>query len=118
MRALFVGELEEDLFPLGVFEPLAVSLEELVRAALAADADEQRLLIVDSLAQLLGAGREEPAGGAFEEQEGRTRFQIRILRGELRVPLLQRRQVLFLFGGQLLKDRAARSEEHTSELQS
>ena len=53
VRALFVGELEEDLLAFGVLEPLAVALEELVRAALALDADEQRLLIVDALAQLL-----------------------------------------------------------------
>ena len=31
VRALFVGELEEDLFALGVFELLAVALEEAVR---------------------------------------------------------------------------------------
>ena len=37
--ALFFGELEEDLLALGVLEPLAVALEEAVRAALAADAD-------------------------------------------------------------------------------
>ena len=49
MRAFFVGELEEDLLAFGVFEALAVSLEKLVRAALAADADEQRLLVVDAV---------------------------------------------------------------------
>ena len=48
MGALLVGELEEDLLAFGVLEPLAVALEELVRAALALDADEQRLLIVDA----------------------------------------------------------------------
>ena len=57
--ALLVGELEEDLLAFGVLEPLAVPLEELVRAALAPDADEQRLLIVDAVAQLLGALGEE-----------------------------------------------------------
>jgi hypothetical protein len=40
--ALLVGELEENPLALGLLEPLAVALEELVRAALAADADEQR----------------------------------------------------------------------------
>ena len=49
MFALFVGELEEDLLALGVLELLAIFLEEPVRAALAADADEQRLLVVDPL---------------------------------------------------------------------
>ena len=57
MLALLVGELEEDLLALGVLEPLAVALEELVRAALAADADEQRLLVVDAVGQLFGALR-------------------------------------------------------------
>src|SRR6185503_9016985 len=51
--ALFVGELEEDALALRVLEPLTVTLEELVRAVLALDADEQRLLIVDALFQLL-----------------------------------------------------------------
>ena len=50
MLALFGRELEEDLLALRVFEALAVALEEIVRAALALDADEQRLLVVDSLA--------------------------------------------------------------------
>ena len=40
--AFFVGELEEDALAFGVFEPLAVFLEELVGAALALDPDEQR----------------------------------------------------------------------------
>ena len=48
VRALFVGELEEDALAFGVLEALAVPLEELVRPALALDADEQRLLIVDA----------------------------------------------------------------------
>src|SRR5687768_718778 len=55
MLALFVGEFEEDLLALGVLEALAVLLEEPVRPALAADADHQRLLIVDSPEQPLGA---------------------------------------------------------------
>ena len=43
MGAFLVGKLQEDLLAFGVLEPLAVALEELVRAALALDADEQRL---------------------------------------------------------------------------
>ena len=43
--ALLVGELEEDALAFRFLEPLAVPLEELVRAALAADADEQGLAI-------------------------------------------------------------------------
>ena len=76
--ALLVGELEEDLLAFGVLEPLAVSLEELVRAALALDADEQRLLIVDAVAQLLGALGEQAVGRALEEQERRPRLELRI----------------------------------------
>ena len=59
VRALLVGELEEDPLAFGVLEPLAVALEELVRAALALDADEQRLLIVHAAAQLLRAVGED-----------------------------------------------------------
>ena len=47
--ALLVGELEEDPLAFGVLEPLAVALEEPVRAALAPDADQQRLPIVDAV---------------------------------------------------------------------
>src|SRR5687768_18055828 len=53
--ALLVSELEEDLLALGILEALAVLLEEPVRTALAADADHQRLLIVDAAQQALGA---------------------------------------------------------------
>ena len=48
--ALLVGELEEDPLAFGVLEALAVALEEPVRAALAADADQQRLQVVDAAA--------------------------------------------------------------------
>ena len=55
--ALFVGKLQEHLLAFGIFEPLAVALEEAVRAALAANADAIRLEIVDAVAaQLIGAG--------------------------------------------------------------
>ena len=78
MLALLVGELEEDLLAFGVLEPLAVFLEEPVRAALAADADQQRLLIVDAARQPLGAFGEQAVGGALEEQERRPRLELRI----------------------------------------
>ena len=68
MRAFFFGELEEDLLALGVFEALAVFLEELVRAALALDADEQRLQVVDALAQLLGALGEEAVAAPLKNR--------------------------------------------------
>ena len=107
VRALFVGELEEDLLAFGVLEPLAVSLEELVRAALALDADEQRLLIVDAVAQLLGAFGEQAVRRALEEQERRPRLELRILREQLAIALLERPEVLLLFVGELLEHRAA-----------
>ena len=50
VRPLLVGELEEDPLAFGILEPLAVPLEEPVRSALAADADQQRLLVVDPCA--------------------------------------------------------------------
>ena len=64
----------------GLLEALAVFLEELVRAALAADADEQRLRDRRTpFLQLLGAGGEQPVGRALEEQERRLRLELRIV---------------------------------------
>ena len=105
--ALLVGELEKDLLAFRVLEALAVALEEAVRAALAPDADHQRLPIVDALGQLLGAGGEQAVGGAFEKQERRPRLELRILLQQLLVARLQRAQMLLLFLGQLLEDAAA-----------
>src|ERR1700741_670425 len=73
VRALLVGELQEDLLAFRVLEALAVFLEEAVRVALAADADEQRLLIVDAAQQAIRALGEQTVGGALEEEERRTR---------------------------------------------
>src|SRR5258707_15606658 len=67
VRLLLLGEFQEDLLALGVLESLAVFLEELVRTALALDADEERFLIVHTLAELLGALGEQSTRGAFEE---------------------------------------------------
>src|SRR4051812_16699147 len=107
VRALLVGELEEDLLALGILEALAVFLEEPVRAALALDADEQRFLIVDAAPQLLGPLREQPARRAFEEQERRPRLELWIPRQQLAVALLEGAEMLLLFGRELLKHRAA-----------
>ena len=52
MVALLGRELEEDLLALGVLEALAVALEELVRVALAADADEQRAQVVPDVEEM------------------------------------------------------------------
>src|SRR5262245_7680404 len=57
VRALLVGKLQKDLFALGVLESFAVLLEEAMRAALASDADHERLLIVDTTREPLGAFR-------------------------------------------------------------
>src|SRR5579864_5774195 len=78
VRPLLVGELEEHLLALGILEALAVALEELVRAALASDPDEQRPRIVDALAELLGASREEAARRALEEEKRRPCLELRI----------------------------------------
>src|SRR5688572_13870836 len=73
--AFLVRELQEDLLALGVLELLAVLLEEPMRAALAADADHQRLLVVDPAHQPLGAVGEESLGGVLEEEERRPRLE-------------------------------------------
>src|SRR5687767_10104917 len=64
---LLFGKLHENLFAFGVFEPLAVLFKEAMRAALALDADEQRLLIVDALAQTIRAFGEKPICRTFKE---------------------------------------------------
>ena len=105
--ALLVGELEEDLLALGVLEPLAVLLEEAVRAALAADADHQRLLIVDAAHQPLGAFGEQAVGGALEEQERRPRLELRIALQQLAVARLELAEVLLLLQREILEHLAA-----------
>ena len=66
MLPLLLGELEEDTLAFGFVEALAVLLEESVRTSLAADADEQCLLIVDAVAQPIREARADEAvvGGA------------------------------------------------------
>src|SRR6202171_5368215 len=107
VRALLVGEFQEDLLALGVLEPLAVPLEELVRRALAFDADEQRLPVVDALPELLGTRGEQPVRRALEEQECGARLELRVLSQQLAVPLLQCVQMLALFRGELPEDGAS-----------
>src|SRR6185369_13560388 len=101
------GKFQKYLLALGVLEPFAVFLEELVRAALALDADEQRFLIVHAAAQLLGALGEEAAGRALEKEERRPRLEIRIARDQIAVPFLECAEMLALLGCQLLEDRAS-----------
>ena len=69
--AFFLGELKKDLLPFGVFELLAVLLEEAVRSPLAADADHQRLLVVDAVHQPRGTISEQSFGRILEEQKRR-----------------------------------------------
>ncbi len=107
MSALFVGKLEKNLLALGILEAFAVPFEELVRSALAPNADEQRLLIVDALPQLLGALGEQAACGPFEEQERRTRLEQRVLGKEVAIALLERVQVVPFFAREALEDAAA-----------
>ena len=68
-----------------VLEPLA-AFEEAMGAALAADADQRLLLIVDAAHQPVGAFGEETVRRAFEEQERRTRLELRIATQQLGVP--------------------------------
>jgi hypothetical protein len=93
--------------PFGVLEALAVFLEESMRSALAANADHQRLLIVDAAQQPLGAFGEEAVGGALEEQERRPRLQLRIALQQIAVSLFQLAEMLALFHREILEDLAA-----------
>ena len=94
MRTFLLGKLKEDLLAFGVFEAFAVLLEELVRITLASDADEQRLQIVHTGAQFFRPFGEDAVGSAFEEQEGRPRFEQRVLGGQFAIPPLERPQML------------------------
>ena len=108
MIAFFVCELEEDLLALGVFKPLAVALEEAMRPALAADADQKRLLVVHAGGeQLLGPIGEQTVGRAFEEEERRPRLELRITREQLTVPIFELAQVSVFVLSKLLEDRAS-----------
>ena len=71
MGPLLVCKLEEDPLAFGILEPFTVPLEELVRSALAADANHERLLVVDPFGQLIRAGGEKTVGRALEEQKRR-----------------------------------------------
>src|SRR5438132_12552837 len=105
MDALFVGELQEHALAFRFLEALAVAFEELVRSALALDADEQRLLVVDALAQFLGAFGEEPAGGALEKQKRRPRLELGVAGDQVAIPFFERTQVFLFFARELLEDR-------------
>src|SRR5436190_6217127 len=105
--ALLVGKLEKDLLALRILEALAVLLEEPVRVALAADADEERLLIVDTAQQTIGAFGEQTIRRAPEEEERRPRFKLRVARHQLAVAPFELAQVLLLFRRQIMEYLAA-----------
>ena len=110
MLALLVGELEEDALAFRLLEALAVRLEEAVRSALAADADEQRLAVAAALLELLGARREQAVGGALEEEERRLRLERRI--GGDAAPdnaSSSLRKCSTLFGGELARTPCGRA---------
>src|SRR5439155_7464464 len=104
--ALLFGKLEEDLFAFGILEAFAVLLEELVRIALAADPDEQCLQVVHAGAQPFGAFGKDAVRGAFEKEKGRARFEQAVLGREVSIPPFERREMLFLFAGELLEHAA------------
>ena len=79
-----------------------------MRAALAADADELRLLIVDAPREPLGAFREEPVGRALEEQERRARFELRVALEQLLVARFERAEMFLFLFRQLLEDARPR----------
>src|SRR5581483_10315936 len=103
VRALLLRELEKNAFALGVLEAFAVAFEEAVRAPLAADADEQRLLIVDPGRQFFGAGREQAVCRALEKQKCRLRVERGIFGEELAVSLFQRGEMLAFLVGETLE---------------
>src|SRR5687767_372563 len=107
MGTLLVGKLEEDLLAFGVLEFLAVLLEEAVRTALATNADHQRLLIVDTAGEPLGAVGEEAFRGVLEEEERRARLEVRVTQQQLAVARLELAQMLLFLLREVLEDLAA-----------
>src|SRR5438105_3347605 len=107
MLALFVREFEKDALALRFLEPLAVPLEELIRASFATDADEQRLPPIGAFFQFLSAGGEQAVGGALEEQKCRLGLEIGMLVDQLSIAPLESIEVIVLLAGKLLENPAA-----------
>jgi hypothetical protein len=72
MGALLIRKFEKDLLAFRVFEAFAVLLEEPVRVPLAADADQQRLLIVDAAEETVRSFGEQSVCRTLEEQKRRA----------------------------------------------
>src|SRR6185503_20281350 len=107
MRALLVGKLEEDLLAFGVLEFLAVSLEETIRPAFAFNPNHQGLAVVDPIREPLGRRGEKTIRRTLEEQEGRSRFELRILLQQIPISLLERCEVLLLLGREFFEHSTA-----------
>src|SRR5262249_19480638 len=102
--AFLFRELEEHALALRLLEALAVPLEEAMRRALTADADEQGLLVGAFPCQLFGARGKETVRRALEKQKRRLRLERRIAGDELAIARLQGAEMLVLLGGQLVED--------------
>src|SRR5262249_22245266 len=98
---------EKDPLAFRVLEAFAVALEEVVGAALAPDAEQQRLLIVGADLELRGPFIEQAVSGALEKQERGPRLERGIGRQQLAIALLERREMLAFLVRQLVEHRAA-----------
>jgi hypothetical protein len=67
-----VGKFQKHLLAFRVFETLSILLEEAMRAALATDANQERLLIVHPARQSIGALGKQSVRGPFEKQKRRS----------------------------------------------
>ena len=74
-----------------------------MRAALAANTDHQGLLIVDAAHQAIGAFGEQSIRGAFEEQERRPRFELRIATQQLGIARFELAEMFLLLQRKVLE---------------
>ena len=107
VRALFVGELEEDLLALGVLERLAVALEEAVRPALA------RMPIISACRSSTpwrscsAPAANRPLAAPLKNRNVGRDSSCGSCCEQLAVARLERAEVLLLFVGELLEHAAA-----------
>src|SRR5262245_15835048 len=107
MGALLVREFQEDLLALRVLEALAVLLEEPVRVPLAADADQEGLLIVDAAQQTIRPFGEQSVCRTLEEEKRRARLELGVTGQQLAIPCFELAEVLLFFRREILEDLAA-----------
>src|SRR5262249_59982632 len=98
------GDPEEEGLASGVLKALPAFLKEVGRAALAFDADEQGVQILDARSEFLRTRREDAVRRALKKEERRPRLEQRVGGEQLRVPLLERAEMLFLFLRKFLED--------------